>query len=408
MKRLTISTSSPVFIVLLGLLSALPPLATDMGLPAIPNLQSHFGISIGQATQTLTVFLLGFAVGPVLFGPLSDRYGRKPILVFGVGVFSLTAFACALSMQIGDLLIVRFIQGIAAGAAAALPSAIVRDVFSGHEGLSRQSYVALVMGIAPLVAPLIGAVVLLVGDWRFIYDCLGVLGTALFFLVIFGYAETKDLSTKSDKSRSVLKDAAHAYMCLFKNKPYLLNTGLLAMTFGTAFAYITGSSAVFIDMFGLSNTTYGVIFAITASGAICGAASNSRLVKVLGENSLLQLGMCGVFFANFLLLVYAFSDATSPFLIAAFIFGSNFFAGIVMPNATHQALQYVGHISGSASALLRSLQFLSGACAGALVGFVAGNPLMGMVTTMTLFSMVGLFLLFFRRAQGDINLPLNK
>jgi len=399
MKRLIIPATSPLFIVMLGLLSALPPLATDIGLPAIPTLQSHFGISIGHATQTLTVFLLGFSIGPVLFGPLSDRYGRKPILLFGVGLFSIAAFACAFAMHIGDLLAVRFVQGIAAGAAAALPAAIVRDVFSGREGLSRQSYVALVMGVAPLVAPLMGAALLQAGNWKLIYDCLGILGVGLFLLALFGYAETIDLTVSTGQSHNVLAEAMRAYSSLVKNRQYLLNTGHLATTFGTMFAYITGSSAVFIDMLGLPNTVYGVIFAVTAAGTICGAASNGHLVKALGEDKLLQVGVCGGFIVNLVLLTCALFDTRSPLLITACVFGSNFFTGIVMPNATHQALHSVGHIAGSGSALQRSLQFLSGAGAGALVGFIAVNQLKGMAVTMTLFAAAGVILLLFRNKR---------
>ncbi|WP_225202232.1 multidrug effflux MFS transporter [Herbaspirillum sp. alder98] len=396
MKRLVISPTSSLFIVMLGLLSALPPLATDIGLPAIPNLQAGFGISIGQATQTLTVFLLGFSIGPVLFGPLSDRYGRRPVMLFGVGLFALAAFACVFASQIGELLAVRFVQGIAAGAAAALPAAIVRDVFSGREALSRQSYVALVMGVAPLVAPLLGAALLQVGDWMLIYESIGILGAGLFFLAFFGYVETKDLTAKAAQSNNVLKAAMEAYSSLLKNPHYLLNAGLLATTFGTMFAYITGSSAVFIDMLGLPNTIYGVIFAVTAAGTICGAASNGRLVKALGEDKLLRAGVCGSFAVNLVLLGCAFADVRSPLLITACVFGSNFCSGIVMPNATHQALHSVGHIAGSASALQRSLQFLSGAGAGALVGFIAGNQLRGMAITMTLFAAAGIVLLLLR------------
>lgn len=384
---------------MLGLLSALPPLATDIGLPAIPNLQAAFGISIGQATQTLTIFLLGFSIGPVLFGPLSDRYGRKPVLLFGVGLFALAAFGCAFASHIGQLLAVRFAQGIAAGAAAALPAAIVRDIFSGREALSRQSYVALVMGVAPLVAPLLGAALLQAGDWKIIYESLGILGTGLFFLAFFGYAETKDLSEKTGKSDNVLKAALNAYASLLKNRRYLLNAGLLATTFGTMFAYITGSSAVFIDMLGLPNTIYGAIFAVTAAGTICGAASNGRLVRVLGEDKLLQAGVCGSFAVNMVLLVCALLGVRSPVLITVLVFGSNFCSGIVMPNATHQALHSVGHIAGSASALQRSLQFLSGAGAGALVGFIAGNQFLGMAITMTLFASGGIALLCLRSGQ---------
>ena len=177
-----IATDSSLFIVMLGLLSALPPFGIDAGLPGLSSLQVDLGIGPGQAAQTLTLFLLGFAVGPVLFGPLSDRYGRKPVLLGGVALFTLAALGCATSTSLEMLLAFRVLQGVGAGAAAALPAAIVRDVFEGDRGMTRQSYVALVNAVAPLVAPLMGAGLLAFGDWRLIYVGLTIVGTGLLLM----------------------------------------------------------------------------------------------------------------------------------------------------------------------------------------------------------------------------------
>ncbi|WP_195763429.1 multidrug effflux MFS transporter [Duganella guangzhouensis] len=398
MPRRYIPSTSPFYIVMLGLLSMLPPLATDIGLPAIPALQASFGISIGEATRTLTVFLLGFSVGPILFGPLSDRYGRKPVLLFGLAMFSAAAIGCAYANQIASLLLVRLIQGVAAGAAASLPAAIVRDVFSGHAALSRQSYVALVNAVAPLVAPLFGAGLLQLGSWRVIYACLGVIGFVLLLLCLFGYKETRPQpATPAQNQQNVFRSAIGAYAQVLKNKHYLVHAAMLAASFGTMFAYITGSSAVFIDMLGLSSAAYGGLFALTAAGTMLGAFGVGRLARRWGTDRLLIGAVIGSAVVSSALLIAATMGAHSVVLIAGCVLLTNVCAGIVMPNATHQALSSVGNVAGSASALLRSMQMLGGASAGALVGVMAGNQLAGMAAVMTLSAIVGLGVLFVRQ-----------
>lgn len=395
-----IKTTSPLYIVMLGLLSALPPLAIDLGLPAIPALQTAFHTGIGEATRTLTVFLLGFSVGPILFGPLSDRYGRKPVLIAGLGLFSLAAIACAYADQIGTLLLLRLLQGIAAGAAAALPAAIVRDVFSGPAALSRQSYVALVNSVAPLVAPLLGAGLLTLGSWRLIYAALGAIGFLLLLLGIFGYQESRPQAAQNQRQQNAFSAAVHAYGQVLRSRPYLIHTALLATSFGTMFAYITGSSAVFIDMLGVSNSVYGALFAVTAAGTIVGAAAGARLAKRWSQDRMLTAGVIGSAVVSLALLAAALSGVGSIAVVAGCVVLSNICAGVVMPNATHQALAPVGHVAGSAAALLRSMQMLAGATAGALVGLFAGNQLTVMAGVMTLSALLGLACLLLRHKHG--------
>ncbi|MYM24231.1 Bcr/CflA family efflux MFS transporter [Duganella sp. FT135W] len=380
---------------MLGLLSALPPLAIDMGLPAIPALESAFHIDIGVATRTLTVFLLGFSVGPILFGPLSDRYGRKPVLLLGLGLFSLISLACACAGQISSLLLLRLLQGIAAGAAAALPAAIVRDVFTGHAALSRQSYVALVNAVAPLVAPLLGAGLLAFGNWRLIYGCLGVIGLLLLVLSALGYAETRP---RQATAQNIFSAAISAYGQVLRNKHYLVHAGLLAASFGTMFAYITGSSAVFIDLLGVSSGAYGALFALTAAGTIAGATAGAKLAHRWDADLLLAGAVMASAVVCGTLLTASLCKVHSVAVVTVCVLLSNVCAGIVMPNATHQALATVGNVAGSAAALLRSIQMLAGASAGALIGLFAGNQLAVMAAVMVFYSVLGLLLLGLRRA----------
>jgi len=376
---------------MLGLLSALPPLAIDMGLPAIPALESAFHVGIGEATLTLTVFVLGFSLGPILFGPLSDRYGRKPVLIAGLGMFSLASLACAFAGQLASLLLLRLLQGVAAGAAAALPAAIVRDVYTADAALSRQSYVALVNAVTPLLAPLLGAGLLAFGSWRLIYACLGVIGLMLLLVCALGYQETRP---RQENVQSVFHAAISAYGELLRNKHYLLHAALVATSFGTMFAYITGSSAVFIDVLGMSGAAYGVLFALTAAGTMTGAAAGARLARRWDAGRLLAGAVIASSVICGALLATSLCGVSGVATVAACVLLSNVCAGIIMPNATHQALATVGHVAGSGSALLRSLQMLGGASAGALIGLFAGNPLSVMAAVMTLYAALGLFLLW--------------
>lgn len=387
----SISTTAPLYIVMLGLLSAMPPLGIDMGLPGLTSLQAELGISAGSAAYTLTLFLFGFSAGPVIFGPLSDRYGRKPILLLGVALFSLAALGCSQASSIHMLLALRFIQGIGAGAAAALPAAIVRDVFQGHRALSRQSYVAMVNSIAPLVAPILGATILTLGNWRTIYEILTLAGLMLFLFAAFGYAETAP--TTRYRNGNVLRSAFHAYKEVLTNKTYLLSTGLQALNFGTMFAYIASSSAVFMGQLGASATTYGFLFAFTALGGILGAAFNGRYSATLGSQRLVIIAVFASAFISLILWGLAWAHALPISACATLVVLSNFCAGIIMPNTTTSALKEMGNVAGSAAALQRALQMVTGAFASVLVSLIGGSPLFSMAATMTLFAVLSLCIL---------------
>ncbi|MGC1332302.1 MFS transporter, partial [Pseudomonas sp.] len=164
---------------LLGACTALPPLSTDMALPAINQIGTALHSDSATSAQTITLFILGFVLGPLLFGPLSDRIGRLPILFAGLALFTLAGVACALTPDMTVLLVSRLLQGAAAGAAAAMPVAIVRDAFTGVEGRSLQSTLVAINNVAPLLAPLLGAGILAIGDWRAIYAVLALAGVLM-------------------------------------------------------------------------------------------------------------------------------------------------------------------------------------------------------------------------------------
>lgn len=388
----TIPTSAPLYIILLGLISALPPLGIDMGLPGLPQVQTE--LRSYSAAYTLTFFLFGFSVGPIIFGPLSDIYGRKPILIIGLTLFSITALGCSLSNSMESLLLFRLIQGIGAGAAAALPSAIVRDVFTGNLAIKQQSYVAMVNGIAPLIAPMIGAAILIFGDWRTIYETLAIVGLILLTISAFGYSETAPIHARTCKNKNILSSVFNSYAEVLTNKTYIVSTALLALTFGSMFSYIASSSNIFIEEFGSSTTLYGFIFAFTALGEIFGAMFNARFAILIGEDKLLKIAIYASFGISLFLCVIAEAGQLSIISCALLILINNFFIGIIFPNTTIRALKKLGNIAGSAAALQRSLQMITGALAGVLVSLIAVNPSVSMAISMSLFSLLSVIILF--------------
>lgn len=414
--RFAIAPASPLYVVMLGMLSALPPLGTDAGLPGLPSLQQTFLVDPASAAQTLTIFLFGFALGPVLFGPLSDQRGRKPVLLFGIALFALAGFGCAFADSIGWLHVCRGLQGIGAGAAAALPAAIVRDVFSGEQGRSRQSYVTLVNAVAPLVAPIIGAAFLAIGGWRAIYASIAAISALLFVICLVCYEETAPLPTGQTQAGPAngplgnapvgnpLRTALSRYSQLIANRDYLLATGIHASTFGTMFAYITASSSVFMTMLHASSNIFALLFAITAAGTICGAAVNARFSARLGEHRLFVGALTAASLLSLSLLLMATLGIRSIVITAACVVATNFCAGIIMPNATYRAMRNAAKVAGSAAALQRSLQMVSGAAAGAIFGMIAGDRLIVMAFVMSMFSLTALGLNWLsgkRQAQAD-------
>jgi MFS transporter, DHA1 family, multidrug resistance protein len=300
----------------------------------------------------------------------------------------------------------RTLQGVGAGAAAALPAAIVRDAYSGHMALTRQSYVALVNAIGPLVAPLIGVTVMRFGDWRTIYATLGVVGVVLFVVILLGYEETapgkRDPSHHAAAPRQhVLAAAFTAYRHVLRDKNYLLSTGVLAMTFGAMFSYISSSSIVFMGVMGVSAGIYAMLFGLSALGGIAGAACNARLAPRFGGMRMLYAAAAVSLLASLSLVLIASLGLQTVPACAALVVLNNFCAGIAMPNATHQALQQLGKVAGSAAALQRSLQMAFGALASALVGILSPNPVMGMAASMAIFAVLSCLLLIIRHRHAE-------
>lgn len=245
------------FTLLLNALAALPPLAIDKGLPTLAALGTSLNASPAATGLTLSFFMAGFAIAQLVFGPFSDRYGRRPILLMGCGVFALANVMRTIAPSINALIVWRFIAGAGAGAAAVLEMAIVRDLFEGSAARAQCSYINLVMSIAPMIAPIIGRWVLITTDWRSIYGVLAVGGSMLLIAIATGFGES---IPHCDKTAIAPRCLIHNYFLVLGDRicvGYALVNGL---SFGCMFAYVAGSPLVLIDVLGLSTAVYGWFF----------------------------------------------------------------------------------------------------------------------------------------------------
>ncbi|MBD2165158.1 multidrug effflux MFS transporter [Calothrix membranacea FACHB-236] len=356
------------FTILLGALSALPPLSIDMGLPAFPQIGAALSTSPGAVGLTLSLFMLGFAIAQLGFGPLSDRYGRRPVLLAGCGIFALAGAICAVAPSIETLIAWRLVQGAGAGAGMVVTLAIVRDLFEGSEARAQLSYVNLVMSVAPMIAPTIGGWVLAIVGWRGIYGVLAVGGLLLVLAVAFSLSESLDKrDVNAIKPRRLIKN----YGKILTN-PICLSYALVnALYFGCMFAYVAGSPLVMLNVFGVSTTVYGWLFASTAFGITVGSFLNGRLsIQGVPPSRLLSVSLIVGVVSTIALVVVSMSSAAQVATLMPLLVLNTFCRGIVSPNAMHSAIQPVPENAGVAAAVVGFLQMLGGSLASGLVAFL--------------------------------------
>lgn len=352
------------FTVMLGALAALPPLSIDMGLPAFPALEKYLGASASGAGLTLSVFLAGFSVAQLVLGPLSDRVGRRPVLLTCLALYAMAGLACAAAPTIEVLIGLRLVQGACAAAGSVMAFAVVRDLFSGSAGRVRMSYVALVLSVAPVIAPTLGSWLLLLGGWRAIYGFLGVAGVALLAMVLVGLPETRPAPRAAG---GVLR----GFRLMIGHRTAMAYAAVNALSFGALFAYVSGSPLVLMTGLNLSAPFYGLLFAITSGGIMAGAWLNGWL-SGRGVSARLPLAVAlGVSLASAIGLVavtgrgHGVLVTLMPLLVVHM-----FCRGIIAPSASHATLEPMGEVAGLASAVLGFLQMASGALSSAAVALL--------------------------------------
>ncbi|MDB5827100.1 MAG: Bcr/CflA family drug resistance efflux transporter [Variovorax sp.] len=358
---------------LLGLLSAIGPFAIDMYLPALPAIGQSLGADIGAVQMSLTAFFLSLGIGQLLYGPVSDMVGRKPPLYAGLALFALASIGCAMATDIQTLIVLRFIQGLGAAAGMAIPRAIVRDLHTGTDAARLMSLLMLVFSVSPILAPLAGSGVIALSGWRGVFWVVMVASVAGMAMMFTQLDETRP---PSERVESSLGSALGAYWLLLRDRHYLGLVFIGAFAMAGFFTYLANSSFVMIDHYGLSPAVYSVAFGVNAAAFIAASQFTGALGERFGLVRVVKFGVlaCGAVMLAMFSYFASGGDRLAVLIVLYFI--ASGFMGLVIPTTGVLALEAHGAIAGTASALLGTLQMLTGAFMMALVGlFTDGRPL---------------------------------
>jgi DHA1 family bicyclomycin/chloramphenicol resistance-like MFS transporter len=370
------------FTLLLGCLAALPPLGIDMILPALSATGASLGVPASHVGLAMSVYLLTGGSAPLLYGPVSDRYGRKPVILFGCVTLAIASIGCATAPSLPILLAWRALQG--AGAASMTQVlAIVRDLFEGRALHAKISHVVIATNIVPMLAPTLGAGFLSFGGWRDIYLVLAGCGFVLLLVISLAFAESARIDTGNRLTPAgIVRDYGRVLMhpvC----RGYIL---VSAATMGVVFAYVTGSSLYFINVVGLLPGQYGLIFGATAVAVIAGAFLDGR-IGASGSTLRIGLGLLTLCAASLLAMTLA-RWMTAP-LVVLLMVGVTFCFGLIMPSVTSGAMQPLPQMAGAVGGAAGFLQMATAAGSSSLVAVLFdGRSGLAMSAVMTGFALL--------------------
>lgn len=365
---------------LLGLLTAFAPLSIDMYLSSLPEIGRSLGVGIDRAQLTLAAYFLGLGTGQLVHGPLADRLGRRPPLFVGLVVYTIASALCAMATSIDALILLRLCQALAGCAGMVIARAVVRDVAHEIDPVKLMSRLMLIMGVAPILAPLMGGYLAAALGWRAIFWFLSGVGAVALVCCVLFLPET--LVPEKRQRASVFAVLA-SYLSLILDRRFLATAMVSGLTMGGMFAYIAGSPFVFISIYGVPPEHYGLFFGSGAAGFILMSQFGGRFAARWGRDKVFTVGVagvacCGVALTGFVLL-------GAPFLaVYASIVLYIALLGVVVPIGSVLAITPFPHMAGTASALLGTLQFGFGAIAGSLVSALHNGTAFPMAITLGL------------------------
>lgn len=367
-------------LLILGALSAFGPLAIDFYLPAFPAMAHAFATDEQHVQTTLAAYFLGLSLGQLVYGPVADRFGRRVPLLFGVGLFTLASLVCAYAPNLDSLILARFVQALGGCAGMVLSRAIVSDKCDAVASAKVFSQLMLVMGLAPILAPMLGGVLVKVSGWQSIFLALSLFSAACLLAVGLGLPE----SMPAHVPRQPLSGALRQYLRLLGDRVFIGHALTGGIAIAGMFAYIAGSPFVFIKLYGVPAEHYGWLFGTNAAGFILMAQVNARLLAKRGPAFLLARAVWLYLAAALVLLALAALRPAVlwPLLTPLFVCIASL--GCIAPNAAACAMSGQGARAGSASALMGCLQFSVAAGAAALVGWLHDGSAVPMALVISL------------------------
>lgn len=369
----------PPPLLLLVALVACGPMSTDLYLPSLPSLTRVFATDVSQVQLTLSVFIAGFAVAQLILGPLSDRYGRRPVLLAGFVLFFLASLACMLAQSIDQLIAGRFLQALGGCAGPVIGRAIVRDVYPREQAARVLSTMASTMALAPAVAPFLGGALEAAFGWRGNFAVL-----VLFSLTLLMIAWRLLAETNRHRDRLALSPLrmAEVYGFLLRDRSFRGATATLSFAFAAMFSFISGSSFVVIDVLGVAPQNFGFCFVFVVGGYALGSFAAARLTHRLGMARIVGLGAWIGLAAGAAMAALAVAGLQTVAAVIGPVTLLFFSTGLVLSNCTAAALAPHPGVAGSASALLGFIQMAAGASAGWLVGRLHNGTTLPMAAVM--------------------------
>lgn len=375
-------------VVILGALSAFGPLSNDMYLPAFPSISADLHADASSVQLTLAACMVGLALGQLIAGPFSDSFGRRTPLLIGLAVFTVFSAACALAPSVYLLTVVRFVQALGGAAGLVIANAAVRDRYSGSMMSRFLSVLMLINGTAPILAPIIGGQILRFASWRGVFWTLTAIGFVLVLVSAFWLAES--LPTER-RTPARLSATLRAYRGLLTDRVFVGYALSGGMAFAAMFAYISGSSFVLQNVFGLSPQGFSLVFAVNGLGIVLVGQLNGRLVRRVSSRALLAAGLCVSATGGVLLLVAVLTGA-GLFLVLPALFLVVSAIGLVAPNSLTMALADYGASAGTASSLVGVLQYIFGGLMAPVVGLGGVDTALPMALVVAVLPLGGLII----------------
>jgi len=384
-----VAPKSKWFVVLLAMIVTLPSFSIDSCLASMSNIGFSLHAPPAATALVLSLFMVGFGCGQVIFGPLCDRLGRRPALLLGCALFTLAAVGCAVAPSIASLVFWRFVQGAGAAAGPVIVYAVVRDLFTGTAARTRFAYVNVVAMIAPMIAPTLGGLIAAWAGWRAVFFCLAIGGTLLALVITLSLEESIRFR---DRHALVLTNLIANYWRVLSHRTSLGYALVGGLSFGCLFAYVSGSAFVFIEVFKVDAHVYGGLFAVNAFCIAMGAFTSGTLAtrRVSGKRIIITGLGIGVVTSG-LLLAFALGGITTLASTMPLLMLNTFATGLVAPNVVHGTLEPLPEIAGVASSVFGGTRMLIAAVASEVVALLYRGTPLAMSETMTLFAAASLF-----------------